>query len=413
MANIEYWIQLENRPWDTSPRNKDRLTGTNIKEITGKDPVDVQITSPGTGVTRTRRMFNPLRDGDNVKDALILRRYKPPTKPDQSDAWTVPDDRKVNPWDLNEPDPTDNGTMGTIPGPVIECNVGDSVTVHFRNKDMRTRLVSKQVCFDIPFLGKICFPVPTVEPIDIEKRTHSLHPHGFVFEATSDGAYPLSPADPGQPVAGSPGPDESILWAAVPGFTGSLKKGDRVPPGGTFIYQWITARWPTTAGVWLYHDHSICDMENVELGAIGIIVIHNTADTAQEVDIRDPNDPNKLDPAFLPGGNPNGVPVVLQCFPFPGIDPHVLPHDRAGLGLFIGGGHAHGAHAEASASLLDVAIEATRHGGSMHTHGGEAPEFNRLIRRGDHYNRSWGNFKLVNRSSHHRRKILWVFKFGM
>jgi len=130
----------------------------NMKEATGKDPVDVSITSPGTGVTKTRRMYNPLRDNDgNVKDALILRRYKPPTQDDLSDAWSVPDDRKVNPWDLNEKDPTDNGTMGTIPGPVIECNVGDSVTVHFRNLDMRSRLTTKQVCFDIPFLGKIVY----------------------------------------------------------------------------------------------------------------------------------------------------------------------------------------------------------------------------------------------------------------
>ena len=29
-------------------------------------------------------------------DALI-RRYKPPQKADQSDAWTISDDRKINP----------------------------------------------------------------------------------------------------------------------------------------------------------------------------------------------------------------------------------------------------------------------------------------------------------------------------
>ena len=44
----------------------------------------------------------------------------------------------MNPWDLNEPDPTDTGTMGTIPGPVIECSIGDTVNVHFRNLDTRT-----------------------------------------------------------------------------------------------------------------------------------------------------------------------------------------------------------------------------------------------------------------------------------
>jgi FtsP/CotA-like multicopper oxidase with cupredoxin domain len=63
----------------------------------------------------------------------------------------------VNPWELNEPDPTDNGTMGTIPGPVIECNVGDQVIVHFRNKNLRS--------------GS-----------NFKERAHSLHPHGFVFD---------------------------------------------------------------------------------------------------------------------------------------------------------------------------------------------------------------------------------------
>jgi FtsP/CotA-like multicopper oxidase with cupredoxin domain/plastocyanin len=382
MANIEYWIQLENRPWDASPHNIDRITGQDMKEATGKDPVDVTLKSPGTGVQTTRKMYNPLRDGDgNVKDALILRRYKPPTQPDESDAWTVPDDRKVNPWDLNELNPTDNGTMGTIPGPVIECNVGDSVIVHFRNLDMRTRLVIKQVCFDIPFIGKICFPVPTQEPIEIEKRVHSLHPHGFVFKATSDGAYPLSPPDTAQPVAGTPGPVETALWATVPGFSGTRKKGDRVPPGGTFIYRWNTIGWPSTSNVWLYHDHSICDMENVELGAIGIIVIHNPADTLQEVDIRNPADPTKLDPAFLPDGSPNGSPTNLTCFPFPGLDFRVLPHDLEGLGLRHDDVPGHGHAALHAAFQPQPAGE--RRPPKEDVAGGKPPILERIIKRGD------------------------------
>jgi hypothetical protein len=154
MATIDVWIQLENRPWDMMPNNIDRLTGRIAslsptvfataspediaKTVTKNHWEDVVITSPGTGVTKTRRMFAPLRDtSGKVMDALILRRYKAPVNADNSDAWTIPDDRKVNPWDINEKDPTDNGTMGTIPGPVIECNVGDSVIVHFRNMDMR------------------------------------------------------------------------------------------------------------------------------------------------------------------------------------------------------------------------------------------------------------------------------------
>ena len=88
----------------------------------------------------------------------------------------------------------------------------------------------------------------------------------------------------------------------MPKFTGTLKQGDRVPPGGTFDYHWNTLGWPTTAGVWLYHDHSICDAENVGLGAIGIIVIHNPAD---------PED------VLAPDVPPFGSPVQIRCFPLP------------------------------------------------------------------------------------------------
>src|SRR5437867_7174179 len=151
MATVEYWIQIENRPWDVSPHNIDRITGQNLKEREKKDRLDVVLSSPATGHTRTVKMFRPLRKADDsADDALILRRYKPPTKPDGSDAWTVPDDRKVNPWDLNEPDPTEaTGTMGTIPGPVIELAVGDEVILHFRNMDQRTTTQIQKIC--IPF----------------------------------------------------------------------------------------------------------------------------------------------------------------------------------------------------------------------------------------------------------------------
>lgn len=322
MATIKIWIQLENRPWDTMPNNIDRMTGKNAQDITTKAPIDVSLKIQNSLGSKIRKMYAPIRDGSgNIMDALIYRRYKAPLKNDESDAWTIPDDRKVNPWDINEPDPTDTGTMGTIPGPVIECSVGDSVEVHFRNMDMRTRTVAatEQVCFDFPPFGNVCFPLPkiTTELIEIEKRCHSLHPHGFVFKPTSDGAYPLSPVDTGQSIP----PGEAAAWSTVPNFTGTLKQGDRVPPGGTFIYHWETFGWPSTTGVWLYHDHSICDMDNVGLGAIGIIAIHNPNDTQQEVDIRDLSDTqnNSLDPQFLPHGSPNGSLIDTVCFNFPGL----------------------------------------------------------------------------------------------
>jgi FtsP/CotA-like multicopper oxidase with cupredoxin domain len=155
----------------------------------GKDlgPGSMQVlTSPVTHVTRNVRMYQP------VMDALILRRY--------TANWAAPGDRKINPWDLNEPDPTDAGTMGTIPGPVIQCNVGDTVQVHFRNMDSRA--------------GK-----------SPKARAHSLHPHGFVFKPTSDGAYPLTPPDP-DPIKAVGG--EAARWSLV-GVTGAVDFGAATP----------------------------------------------------------------------------------------------------------------------------------------------------------------------------------------
>lgn len=290
MADREYWIQLENRPWDASPNNIDRMHGHDIEHVLGAVPATVTLTSPETGVVKHRTMYLPTNAGTQtggggdkewrVIDALILRRY--------TENWAAPDDRKVNPWDLNEPDPTDNGTMGTIPGPTLECEVGDRIIVHFRNKDFRS--------------GK-----------DVSARTHSLHPHGIVFAPQHDGAFPLSPPDPAQPIP----PAESAAWASV-GVTGGLKQSDRVPPGGTFTYTWDTLGWPTTAGVWHYHDHSICDAENVTLGAVGFLVIHN------------PEDPDEVIDQDLPQGQPNGRLTRLRCFPFD-FDLPLLPHHLEGL----------------------------------------------------------------------------------
>lgn len=156
MADIQLWIQIENHAWDAAPNNIDRITNRSMEDVPGgAPPVTKTLTSPVTGAVRANvTMYKPVPE-----DALFLRRYTP--------NWAAPDDRKVNPWDLNEPDPTDTGTMGTIPGAVIECEVGDRVIVYFRNMDHRT--------------GK-----------DVKARTHSLHPHGFVFDVRHDGAYPLS-----------------------------------------------------------------------------------------------------------------------------------------------------------------------------------------------------------------------------
>jgi plastocyanin len=290
MAVVKVWIQLENKKWDMMPNRIDRMTGQTAQQIlvskgvtlptgaatgtganAGKYKLDL---TTSTGVTKTVFMNAPLRDSaGDVTDALIFRRYKAPDPAQGIGEWQVPDDRKINPWDKNEADPTDAGTMGTIPGPVLECNLPNDLEIHFRNMDMRKDATNTL--------------------LNAKRRSHSMHVHGFVFEQKFDGAYPLSDFDTTQSIGG-----EAAAWNAIGENPTGNKKGDRVPPNGTFIYTWKTVGWPSTAGVWLYHDHSFCDMDNINLGAIGMVVIHNPADVDNEVLNQD-----------LPDNNPNGSPV--------------------------------------------------------------------------------------------------------
>jgi plastocyanin/FtsP/CotA-like multicopper oxidase with cupredoxin domain len=367
MATIEYWIQIENHPWDACPDPVDRATGKKVVEATGRihevvlrhdpdrpgrskttadpaylslqpgdavrwtnrdtrphvlnarnadpsipywvsppippgrtwmrrftapdtyfyivatdpppssvdDPQNsgphgrvlvvpgpvVQLTeqrlvSPTTRRERVVRMSVPL-DGE----ALILRRY--------TANWRQPEDRKVNPWDLNEPDPGERGTMGTIPGATISCEVGDTVRVHFRNADARLRtVITSETAYGGPSR------VEVEEALPRESRTHSLHTHGFDFAAAHDGAFPVSPPDLAQPIDAI----ERHMWDAI-GVTGPYKQGDRVPPGATFTYTWVAGN-DSSAGVWLYHDHSICGAESTNLGAVGMIVISRQGEPA-------------------------------------------------------------------------------------------------------------------------------------
>lgn len=139
MARLEYWLQIENQPWDVAPNGIDRLTGASL-------------TRDANG------LFKPL-----AQEALILRRYAP--------NWSAPADQPLNPWDLSEPDPAQ--TRGTIPGATLEAKVGDEILVHFRNMDQRAGLSDAQ-------------------------RAHSLHAGGVNHKPLYDGTYPLSQPDPAQ-----------------------------------------------------------------------------------------------------------------------------------------------------------------------------------------------------------------------
>lgn len=139
MARTEYWLQIENQPWDLAPNGINRATGE-------------MFTRGADG------LYKPLPE-----QALVIRRY--------AANWSAPADQPLNNWDLEEPDPA--RTKGTIPGATIEAKVGDEIIVHFRNMDRRPG-------------------------ISDEERTHSLHAHGLQTSAVYDGTYPLSPRDPAQ-----------------------------------------------------------------------------------------------------------------------------------------------------------------------------------------------------------------------
>ena len=95
MATIDIWIQLENHAWDVCPNWPiDRTEGEGALPVGPRKQVFMR--SPVNGFTRLATVQRPLQ-----KEALLLRRYGP--------EWRAPEDRKVNPWDLNEPDPTDAG----------------------------------------------------------------------------------------------------------------------------------------------------------------------------------------------------------------------------------------------------------------------------------------------------------------
>jgi FtsP/CotA-like multicopper oxidase with cupredoxin domain len=98
----------------------------------------------------------------------------------------------------------------TVPGPLIEAEVGDTVIVHFRNR---------------------------------LKAPVTMHPHGIFYSNEMDGAYKGKWTDPG-------------------GF---------VQHNRTFTYVWECREG--TEGTWLYHDHGPMDPLPVFRGLFGPLLI--------------------------------------------------------------------------------------------------------------------------------------------
>ncbi len=151
----EYWIKAEKVRWNIVPNGRDQMMDRKIK-------------------------------GKTTFDAYAYRAYSA---------------------DFAEP-------LGPaqIPGPLIEVDIGDAVTVHFENK----------------------LPVPV-----------TVHPHGIQYSDDMDGSYKGRFTDPG----------------------GFVQKNER------FDYVWEAI--PSSEGAWFYHDHGPMDPLPVYKGLFGPLVVRD------------------------------------------------------------------------------------------------------------------------------------------
>lgn len=153
----EYWITAEQRRWNIVPTNKDQMMNRKVKVRGGKQ-----------------------------FQAYAYRQY--------SANFAAP----LGP--------------ATIPGPLIDAEIGDTVIIHFRN----------------------LLPTPV-----------TMHPHGVFYSNEMDGAYKGWYTDPG-------------------GF---------VQKNRTFTYVWECVEG--TQGTWMYHDHGPMDPIPLYKGLFGPMVIRD------------------------------------------------------------------------------------------------------------------------------------------
>lgn len=154
----EYWIQAEPARWNPMPSKIDQMMGKSVKKAVGRTTVEAYA----------YRLY----------DTNFSRALGP----------------------------------ATVPGPLLDVTVGDTLVVHFRN-----------AC-----------PTPV-----------TMHPHGVFYSNEMDGAYKGNWTDPG-------------------GF---------VQKGRTFTYVWECPEG--TQGSWLYHDHGPFETVGIPKGLFGPLVIRD------------------------------------------------------------------------------------------------------------------------------------------
>lgn len=154
--------------------------------------------------------------------------------PNQTSYWAVGYRAFTPNWGQPLPGNDDIGPNTGIPGPIIRCQVGDTVRVHFRNNDTY-------------------YKVP-----------HSISVHALAYTPENDGGWAWMLRD---------------------------RPGTAINVGDTYTYEWKAI--PRSVGTWPYHDHSVPSdpgkglmvMEaGAELGLFGMLVVtdENTPTVDQE-----------------------------------------------------------------------------------------------------------------------------------
>jgi len=146
---IDYWVAAVPVVWNIAPNGHDALA-MDMKMPSGSMPGMMGMVMGAT-----------LPTSQTVVRTVVYRRY--------SAHWKKP---------LPNADPSSADGL-LIPGPLIQARVGDTILVHFLNRDR------------------------------LYDRVHSMHFHGVHYAPSSDGAY-------------------------IPGFSG---RGASVKPGQSFTYR--------------------------------------------------------------------------------------------------------------------------------------------------------------------------------
>lgn len=161
------------------------------------------------------------------KDGLMGMTYTP----SQSSYWAIGYRAYTPNWGAPLPASNDIGANAGIPGPILRGAVGDTLVVHFRNNDTHYR------------------------------ASHSMHPHGVMYDVNNDGGW----------------------------FAADPRPGTIVHVGQSYTYTWQVK--PNSVGTWVYHDHSVPFGPNmameygVELGLFGMLVLTGPSTTTVNTEL--------------------------------------------------------------------------------------------------------------------------------